>query len=175
MLDKLKFNIAESLVLKKITKTQKLGNNFKHFVSNAKDVLVILPENLDDINAAIKIIKFLNGEKKNIYLYFNIDFTNYLPGELNFIPVTYNAGDKTKIGLPSKELLSKIEIIFFDLIIDLNREDSIFCSVICNAPRSKYKIGFTKKNADKFYNFQVPNEINSEKSYRNLLNSLRMF
>ncbi len=175
MLDKLKFNLAESVALKKLAKTKIYGNNFKHFVSEAKDILIILPEKLEDINASLKIIQFLNSEKKNIYLYFNIDYTNYLPTGLNYIPITFKTGDKTKIGLPSKDLLSKIEIIFFDLVIDLNIEDSIFSSIICNAPRSKYRIGFIKKNADIFYNFQVPNEINSEKSYRNLLNSLRMF
>ncbi len=175
MLDKLKFNLAESIALKKLAKTKNFGNKFGHFVSDAKDILVILPEKLDDIKISLKIIQFLNSEKKNIYLYFNIDFTNYLPSGLNFIPITYKSSDKTKIGLPSKELLSKIEIIFFDLVIDLNREDCLFSSIICNSPRSKYRIGFTKKNADKFYNFQLPNEINSEKSYRNLLNSLRMF
>ena len=175
MLDKLKLNLAESAALKKLAKSKNYGNNFKRFVSDAKDILIILPEKLDNINASLKIIQFLNSEKKNIYLYFNIDFTNYLPTGLNYIPITYKASDKSAIGLPSKDLLSKIEIIFFDLVIDLNIENSIFSSIICNAPRSKYRIGFTKRNADKFYNFQVTNEINSAKSYRNLLNSLRMF
>ncbi|MEN8193075.1 MAG: hypothetical protein ABFS12_09690 [Bacteroidota bacterium] len=175
MLNKIKVNLAESIALKKFTKTQNFGNNFKHFISDAKDILVILPEKFDDINKALKVIEFLNSEKKNLYLFYNIDVANYLPTGLNFISVNYKENDITKIGLPSKDLLSKIEIIFFDFIIDLNIEDCIFSSVIANAPRSNYRIGFSKENADKFYNFQVPVEINSEKSYRNLLNSLRMF
>ncbi len=175
MINNIKFNLAESIALKKFTKTQSFGNSFKQFISNAKDIMVILPENLEDMKAAFKIIKHFNTEKKNIYLYFNIDVANYIPVELKYISITFNPSDKTKIGLPTKDHLSKIEIIFFDLVIDLNREDNIFYSVICSAPKSKYRIGFIKKNSDRFYNFQVPNEINSEKSYRNLLNSIKMF
>jgi len=175
MINKIKINLAESIALKKQSKSLNFGNNFGHFISSAKDILVILPEKIDDINAALKVVKFLNSEKKKIYLYFNIDVTNYIHGDLKFTSITYKPSDKTRIGLPSKEILSKIEIIFFDLVIDLNIEDSVFSSMICNAPKSKFRIGFSKRNADTFYNFQVPNEINSEKSYRNLLNSLRMF
>jgi len=175
MINNLKSNLAESIALKKFTKTQSFGNSFRQFISNAKDIMVILPENLEDMKAAFKVIKHFNTEKKNIYLYFNIDVANYIPVELKYISVTFNPADKTKIGLPTKDHLSKIEIIFFDLVVDLNRENNIFYSVISSAPKSKYRVGFTKKNSDKFYNFQVPNEINSEKSYRNLLNSIRMF
>ena len=71
MLDKLKLNLAESAALKKLAKSKNYGNNFKRFVSDAKDILIILPEKLDNINSSLKIIQFLNSEKKNIYLYFS--------------------------------------------------------------------------------------------------------
>ncbi|MCK5455784.1 MAG: hypothetical protein KAI45_01580 [Melioribacteraceae bacterium] len=61
------------------------------------------------------------------------------------------------------------------MVIDLNRDVDIFSSALANVPLSDFRIGFVKKDSDSFYNFQIPNEINPEKSYRNLLNSLRMF
>lgn len=175
MIEKIKLNVAESVALKKFTKTQNFGSSFKQFLSNANDTLVILPEKIEDINASLKVIRFLTEQKKKIYLYYNIDSANYLPPGLKYISITHKKGDKTKIGLPNKDHLEKIEIIFFDLVIDLNIEENVYSSVIANVPRSNFRIGFCKKNSDKFYNFQVKSEINSEKSYRNLLNSLRMF
>ena len=175
MIEKFKTNFAESIALKKFTKTQNFGNSYKEFLTEAIDTLVILPEKIDDIHTSLKVIKYLINEGKKVYLYFNIDSANYIPSDIKYISVTYKKEDKTKFGLPSKDHLSKIEIIFFDLVIDLNIGEDIYSSVIANVPRSNFRIGFTKKNSDNFYNFQVKGEINSEKSYRNLLNSLRMF
>ena len=119
MVNKLIFRLGESIVLKKLKRTQYFVNNFRHFFSNAKDILVILPEKIDDINYALKIIEFLNSKNKKVYLYFNIDVTNYLHGALKYTSITYKTSDKTKIDLPSKDLLSKIEIIFFDVVIPI--------------------------------------------------------
>ena len=83
MVNKLIFRLGESIVLKKLKRTQYFVNNFRHFFSNAKDILVILPEKIDDINYALKIIEFLNSKNKKVYLYFNIDVTNYIT-KINF-------------------------------------------------------------------------------------------
>jgi ADP-heptose:LPS heptosyltransferase len=83
--------------------------------------------------------------------------------------------NKTKLGLPNKFLINKIKKYKFDLIIDLNLEYDIFSLVLSTIPEANFRVGFVKKNSDYFYNYQIPQEINSEKSYRNLLNSLRMF
>ena len=98
-----------------------------------------------------------------------------MQNEFEYASLIIRDTDKTKIGLPNKELIGKIKKHTFDLVLDLNIEDDVFASAIANIPLSDFRIGFIKENADYFYNFQIPNEINREKSYKNLLNSLRMF
>lgn len=98
-----------------------------------------------------------------------------MPNDFVYASLIISDENKTKIGLPNKELVSKVKKHTFDLVLDLNRDNDIFSSAMGNIPLSGFRIGFVKKNADYFYNFQIPNEINPEKSYRNLLNSLRMF
>ena len=40
---------------------------------------------------------------------------------------------------------------------DLNRKDDLFYSYVSNLVKAKIRIGFAKKGADKFYNFQISN------------------
>ena len=59
MIEKFKTNFAESIALKKFTKTQNFGNSYKEFLTEAKDTLVILPEKIDDIHTSLKVINYL--------------------------------------------------------------------------------------------------------------------
>ncbi len=99
----------------------------------------------------------------------------FLPNDFEYSALIVGETDKTKLGLPSKDLINRISKYKFDLVFDLNTEPNLFASAITNIPKSVFRIGFIKEKSDLFYNYQIPNEINSEKSHRNLLNSLRMF
>ena len=64
----------------------------------------------------------------------------------------------------------------FNAILDLNRKENIFCSIVSNLVNAPVKAGFQKNNADKYYNLQIVNkEENPELSYKNYLNCLEMF
>jgi ADP-heptose:LPS heptosyltransferase len=70
-------------------------------------------------------------------------------------------------GLSAKE---------FDVVIDLNINENIFYSVITSMANTRFRVGFKKRNSERFYNLIIiNNEIKPEISYRNLLNSLQMF
>jgi ADP-heptose:LPS heptosyltransferase len=81
-----------------------------------------------------------------------------------------------KLDLPNHKLINKLVELKFDGVIDLNRTDNLFYSYVTNLVTAKLRIGFAKKGADYFYNFQIAqNEFDSEKSYNNFLNCLKMF
>ena len=84
--------------------------------------------------------------------------------------------DETKLSLPSKKLLDKMSSLRFDVIIDANREENLFYSYISKSLIMNIKIGFARSDSDNYFNFQVINKQNDpETSYRNLLESLKMF
>jgi len=84
-------------------------------------------------------------------------------------------------GIPSTFICSDIYELpkildkKFDITIDLSIENNLFNNYLIRFSHSDFSIGFEKHNSDKYYNFQVKPEIISENSYKNLLNSIRMF
>jgi len=169
MFDNLKLKIAEYIVKNKFARKQKSGKDFQKFLTDANKVLIILPKSANDIvTEAIEIIRFLAIHKKELYIIHTKEQQIYLPTDFKYASLIVSPEDKTKMGLPNKTLIGKIKKHSFDLVFDLNREVDLFSVSLSNIP-------LLKKNSDYFYNFQIPNEINPEKSYRNLLNSLRMF
>ena len=73
-------------------------------------------------------------------------------------------------------MIEKLSQLRFDSVIDLNRKEDLFYSYASNLVNAKIRIGFSKKGADKYYNFQITNnDIDSDKSYNNFLNCLKMF
>lgn len=84
--------------------------------------------------------------------------------------------DISRLGLPNKPLKEKLLNQKFDVLIDLEREDNLFLVSVVSLMKAKFKVGFKKNAVENLYNFQLVNsKINSEISYRNLLNSLKMF
>jgi len=64
----------------------------------------------------------------------------------------------------------------FDIIMDLSFKESNFLLSILFEMKTKFRVGFTKRDSDVFYNFQSGlDEKNPEISFGNLLNSLKMF
>ncbi len=176
MINKIKLILAKYFAKKNFSRVQSSEINFQKFFSNSKQVLIILPVFTNSlVDEIIEIIRFLAIHKKELFIIQSKDQFSYLPNDFEYASLIINVEDKTKIGLPNRELINRIKKHTFDLVIDLNREIDLFSSALTNIPLSDFRIGFVKENADCFYNFQIPNEINPEKSYRNLLNSLRMF
>ncbi len=176
MISQIKNRIAESIAIKRFAKEQIAGKSFDKFFTKSKSVLVILPNEATKLSLAIvDILRFVVIHQKKMFLIHRNVLRNYLPTDYEYASLIVRDTDKTKLGLPTVDFQKKIKKYSFDLVIDLNTENDIFASTTSNIPSSDFRIGFIKKNSDLFYNYQIPNEINSEKSHRNLLNSLRMF
>ena len=176
MINNIKLKLADYFAKNKFARKQISEKNFQKFFSESRQILIILPTSNDSlVEEAIEIIRLFAIHKKELFIIQSKDQFSYLPNDFKYSSLIINDEDKTKIGLPKKELISRVNKHTFDLVIDLNRDVDIFSSALANVPLSDFRIGFVKKDSDSFYNFQIPNEINPEKSYRNLLNSLRMF
>ena len=176
MIKIIKSNIARFIAVKRFSKKNNSRKNYNNFFETAETVLVILPcSDAELSDETIELIRFIAIHKKKLFFIHPAVLKQFLPNDFEYASLVVSEKDKTKLGLPTKDLTTKIAKCNFDLVIDLNTEFNILASCITNIPKSKFRIGFVKEKSDLFYNYQIPNEINSEKSYRNLLNSLRMF
>ncbi len=176
MISKIKNKIAAFIAVRKFARKQISDKSFGKFFTESKEVLVILPNNVNTLSIdVIELLRFIVIHKKKLFLIHKNILKNYLPTDYEYASLTIREADKTKLGLPTTELTKKIKKYTFDLVIDLNTTTDVFASAISNIPLADFRIGFVKCKSDLFYNYQIPCEINSEKSHRNLLNSLRMF
>lgn len=99
-----------------------------------------------------------------------------MPAKFRNRSIEFGVNDLNKLNLPSHKLIDKLSEMKYDGVIDLNRKDELFYSYAANIVNAKIRIGYSKKNSDKYYNFQIANnDVESEVSYSNFLNCLKMF
>lgn len=176
IIDSLKQNIGQYLLQKKFIKENKEIVQYNKFFSESINFLVMMPTDEHDFNNCFEILRFFLIHKKNVYLVVPEYKVSLVPEYNRYKHIKYTLDNKNKLGLPTKEFISEIMKKEFDVVVDLNRDDDLFLSAISTSVDVKFRIGFRKEKSDLLYNFQIPaDQINSEISYRNLLNSLRMF
>ncbi|HKI79707.1 MAG TPA: hypothetical protein VKA26_14295 [Ignavibacteriaceae bacterium] len=176
MIKYFKEKIANFIVNRKLKKKDTNHQSFSKIFQRAFNILVIMPENEEDFNQSMEVLKFLDEQGKHITV-FSYDFRRSLIDQ-KYRPATIEYGliDVSKLKLPSKKLVNKLSDKSFDAVIDLNRGKNLFCSFSGNLVKSSMRVGFKKSNSDKFYNIQInDNEDNPKISYKNLLNCLQMF
>lgn len=176
MFEDIKNRIGYFIFRKKMLKNFDDKFSFNNFVEESLDYILILPLNDLDFNNSFDVAKYFQIHKKNVTLFLPEHRKNLVRLTNNFNTITYNFDDITKLGLPNKQLQDKIANHKFDVLVDLEREDNLFLVSTVSLIKAKFKVGFKKNNVENLYNFQLVNsKINSEISYRNLLNSLKMF
>jgi hypothetical protein len=176
MIDTIKNKIARRILNNKYLAPKSSQVDFNKFYSNAMDFILIMPSDDLDFHNSMEVVKSLT--KGNLLLTIVVPEYKYslLQNKSKLRPITYTKNDINFFNLPSQKLLDEIGAKSFDILIDLNRNENLFCSALSKVVDAEYKVGFTKLNSDRYYNFQIEaNKINSEISYRNLLNSLKMF
>jgi len=176
MLDEYKNKMGYYILKKKMLKHYESPYSFKDFIENSIDYILILPLNELDYNNSFDVAKYLKIHKKNVTLFLPEHKVNNINLSSNYQHISYALDDITKFGLPSKPYIQKLTNYNFDVLIDLDREDNLFLAAATSIISAKFKVGFKKQNLENLHNFQLINtKINSEISYRNLLNSLKMF
>jgi hypothetical protein len=176
MIEAIKDKIAHFIVEQKVKEQEFTYTDFTDFFKKSFTYLVLMPGEDSDFTYAINILKALENSKKHATV-FTYDYKmNLVPARYRPHVIDYTVRDISKFNLPGKKLLSKISGKHYNVVIDLNRKENLFCSYISSIVNSPIKIGFSKPEADKYYNFQILNrEENPEISYKNFLNCLQMF
>jgi hypothetical protein len=170
------FSSAAELYLSfKFRKDKVRHNIFNKFISNSKNVLLLAGDTENTDNYYSEIIRYFIGLGKNLTIILPSNEMSHLSNLKNVRFITYNPIDISFYGLPKQKFLQELDETKYDTIIDLSLKSSLFNNYIIKYFSPDFTVGFEKNNSDKYYNFQVKAEINSENSYRNLLNSIRMF
>ncbi len=175
MIAAVKKAISEFILFRKIKNTASAQVNFNKFFTDSKKVLVLTSNDENEFHFIHEVIDFLRTGRKDISVLMPDYKLNNFSNKDRLDIYTFTLNDISKLGLPVKRLMEVIATKKWDVIIDLNRGESIFHGAITGLTMAPFKIGFTKRNADRYYNFQLRQEINPKISYGNLLNSLRMF
>lgn len=175
MFESLKKKIGSYIIKKRFLKDSQ-EVNFNNFIKDSLTFFVIMPANEHDIVNTFEILNLLIQQGKSITILCYAPRINTIPTKEKYKFISFDMHNLSKFNLPAKDFLMDLENREFDVVIDLNNTENLFCSAMTNFFKSKYRIGFQKTNSDSYYNFQVQNdERNSEISYRNLLNSIQMF
>lgn len=176
MLEDYKNKIGYFLFKKKMLRNYNDNFSFKNFVENSFDYVLILPLNELDFKNSFEVARYFKIHKKNVTLFLPEYRENLISLSSDFNMISYNLDEISKLGLPTKQMKDKIAKYKFDVLVDLERDENLFLASVTSLINAKFKVGFKKTNIENLYNFQLINsKINSEISYRNLLNSLKMF
>jgi len=176
LLEDYKNKIGYFLFKKKMLRNYNDNFSFKNFVENSFDYVLILPLNELDFKNSFEVARYFKIHKKNVTLFLPEYRENLISLSSDFNMISYNLDEISKLGLPTKQMKDKIAKYKFDVLVDLERDENLFLASVTSLINAKFKVGFKKTNIENLYNFQLINsKINSEISYRNLLNSLKMF
>lgn len=176
MINLIKKLTAGYIIKKEIPQRKEITIPFSHAVSRSHNFLLIMPEDEHDFFHSVPLAKYLESHRKVVTI-FTYDFKiGLIPEKHKFRFIEIGINDKTKLELPSAILRNKLKESQFDVVIDLNRNENLFHSFVSQLPDSQFRIGFQKKDSDKYYNIHfVDKEENGEISYKNFLNFLKMF
>jgi len=177
MIGIIKDKIAQSMINWKLKEKPKERQTFTGFLKKSFNFLILLPEDEHDFNNSFNILKYLDDNRKVMWILTNDFRVSLVPIKYRHHVIEITLEDINKFKLPNKKLEEKLSSLFFNAVLDLNRKDNLFYSYISNIANAPIRVGFQKNDSDKFYNLQIMNNIiyTPEVSYKNFLNCLRMF
>lgn len=176
MIESIKNKIAEFVISSKLKHKIYPEVSFSSALRKSFSYLILMPENDKDYREAFSILEYLDLQGKVVTILTNDFRVSLLPAKFRNKAIGFSINEVNKIKLPSHKLLERLKDKRYDVIIDLNRNQNLFFSFIANIIPAKLRIGFSKKNADRYYNFVVNNsDTDSQKSYNNFLNCIKMF
>jgi len=170
-------DIVAKVVLNKISKQTKYSEQrFNLYFQRSYSFLLVMPENENDFTNSFPILEYLDKNKKNISILTYDYRVSKLPVKFKSKVIDHGVKDMNKFDLPVKNFTNRLNENKFDVILDLNKDENFFHKILVCKIKSSLKVGFEKPNSDKCYNVMIRNEKNnSENSYQNFLNCLRMF
>ena len=176
MITALKKRAAKFIVNRRIPGEEFSQRNFSSIFAKTYSFLILMPANESDFRFVFPVLDYLREQRKNIVV-MTFDFrVSLLQPYFKTNAIEHGLKDETQLKLPSKKMLDKLSSMRFDVIIDANRDEILYYSYIAKSLTANVKIGFVSSDSDKYFNFQIINKQNDpETSYKNLLDSLKMF
>jgi hypothetical protein len=176
MIESIKDNISRFLIVRQLKNLVLNEQDFSEALRRSGSFLILMPEDEKDFRSSYVVLDYLEHLNKSIKILTRDYRISLLPAKFRSKAAEFGIADLNRLDLPSAKFIKKLSEMKFDGVIDLNRKDDLFYSYVSNLVNARIRIGFAKKGADKFYNFQISNnDIESDKSYNNFLNCLKMF
>lgn len=176
MIDLIKEKISRILISSRLKSLVLSEQDFSEAFKRSGSFLILMPEDEKDFRASFVVLEHLEHLNKAVKILTRDYRISLLPAKFRSKATEFGLADLNKLDLPSRKMIEKLGQQRFDAVIDLNIKDELFFSYASNLVNAKIRIGFTKKGSDKFYNFQIANnDTDSQKSYNNFLNCLKMF
>jgi hypothetical protein len=176
MIEIIKEKTARFLISKKLKNVTLSEQSFLAVFKRSGSFLVLMPEDEKDFRTSFFILDYVEQLNKSIKVLTKDYRVSLLPAKYRNKSIEIGISDLNKLDLPNNKLTNKLAELKFDGVIDLNRRDNLFYSFVTNLVKADLRIGFSKRDSDKYYNFQIANTENDpEKSYNNFLNCLKMF
>lgn len=176
MIELIKQKTARYLISKKLKNFALDQQSFSEALKHSGNFLILMPEDEKDFRTSFLILEYFEQINKTIKILTKDYRISLLPAKFRNKAIAISLADINKLDLPNNKLVSKLSELKFDCVIDLNKKDNLFFSYITNLINTQLRIGFAKKGSDRYYNFQVSNnEQDSQKTYDNFLNCIKMF
>lgn len=176
MFKSLKNKISNYLARKKYLRNKDNTLQFNNFFNGSNSFLVLMPNDEKDFRFSVKILDFLNQFQKELTILVPVKFFSKIQSNNRTKIIQYSVEDVSKFNLPRDFLANKINKKKFDIVIDLERIESLLYSSLTNLTESKYKIGFHKEKLNEFYNILIANkDRRAEFCYDDMIESIKMF
>lgn len=145
---------------------------FTRAFSEAREVLVVMPLDPSQLLNSVMVIDLLKKTFREENLTFVIrehdqELRRMMP-QSQFINMLDS--DISLLYLPRSPLLQKIRRKTYDLALDLNLDFLLPSAYICKGSDARVRIGFARKEAEAFFNFQI--RAGSEQAARDVYDRL---
>jgi len=158
----------KNLTLKLLTKKSATSILLTKSNEAVESVLIIFPENEEDIRNSVSLIPDLLKLKKKITVLIQGDYVRYISNSYALIVKEYFVTDKLLKQIPKQNIKNLLQNEHADLLLNMNRDNEIFSLICTSLISSPVKFGFQKEFSDRFFNLQfASNSPDSYTSYNN--------
>lgn len=153
--------------------------SFREAVSTARRAMLIMPLRKREFLPTVLVIEFLKQRFREEDLTILSDdhgreAVRMLPRS-HFIHILND--EVSPLFLPRRTLLYRVQERRCDLVVDLNLDFLLPSAYICKESAARVRIGFTRRYAEKFYNFLIQPDPRLERKhvYDRMASFLRKF
>lgn len=160
-------------------KTREKVIPFTRSVTDARDVLVVMPLDRRQLLNTVFVIDLLRKKFREE----NVTFVTHEENQelMRMMPrsqfISLFASETSLFYLPIGEVVNRVQRKTYDLAIDLNLDFLLPSAYICKVSGARVRIGFVRKGADTFFNFQLRTDrsLTPQNVYDRLATCLTMF